>query len=177
MLRLGLAILLTGLAACAADTTPSAPPVSPIPAAAGLPTDEYRTAALEANSWFARPQAGQPARAARAIGELEFLAQNLPNNPRYPNANPRALNQLQIARREARSALGIPANADSNAVVRGLRDASVALAANDRAAAAAALPRATFGAGPEETIRRLGIPPRVPSARPALAALGDMQSR
>ncbi len=152
-------------------------PVSPVEPSAGLPLDELRSAAIEANGWFARPRAGQPGAAARAIAELEYLAENLAGSPRYPSANPRALNQLQIARREARAALGIPRDAESDSVVRGLRDASRALAANDRDGFDAALPSAAFTLGPQETLRRLGAPPRVPSARPALAALGEMSSR
>ena len=167
------AALLLGLAACATEAppAPSAAPVSPSTPSAGLPREGVRSAAIDANSWFARPRAGQPAAAARAMAQLEFVAQNLPNDPHYAGANPGGLNQLQIARREARTALGIPASATSDDVVRGLRDAAIALETNNMGAARTALRPDVFTAGPEETIRRLGAPPRVPSARPALAAL------
>jgi hypothetical protein len=163
-----LAAMALALAAC--STQPAGPPpVSPVAAQPGLPGDEIRRSVLDANSWFARPRPGRPAEAARAHAELEYLAEVMPTSTRYPGAD---TNQLMIARREARTALGIAPGAASNDVVRGLRDAATALAANDRAAAIAALPRATFAAGPEETIRRLAAPPRVRSARPALVALG-----
>lgn len=152
-------------------------PVAPVEASPGLPSDEARRAASEAKAWFARPRAGEPGAAARAIAGLEHLAEDLPENPRSPAVNPRALNRLQIARREARTALGIPRDAEADAVLRGLRDASRALAAHDRDAFDAALPSEMFTLGPRETLRRLAAPPRVPSARPALAALGGLASR
>lgn len=170
MRTVSLAAIALALAACAAQGPPQPPPISPFAAQPGLPQDEIRRAAIDANSWFARPRAGLPAEAARAHAELEYLAEVLPTTPRYAGAN---VNQLMIARREARTALAIAPDAPANDVVRALRDAATALAAGDGTAAAAALPRALFTAGPQETIRRLGAPPRVPSARPALVALAS----
>lgn len=158
-----------GLAACAETSAPSAP--APVPPTAAVTTDPARTAILGANDFFARPQAGQPARAARAVADIEFLAETLPRDPRFQTAGARGLTQLQVARREARRELGIPAGASSAEVTRGLRDAATALDANDRAAAEAALPRSVFTLGPAQTVQRLSRPPRVPSARGALAGL------
>lgn len=170
MRTVSLAAIALALAACAAQGPPQPPPVSPVAAEPGLPLDDIRRAAVDANSWFARPRAGRPAEAARAHAELEYLAEVLPTTPRYAGAN---VSQLMVARREARAALAIAPDAASNDVVRGLRDASTALAAGNGTAAAAALPRAVFTAGPQETIRRLSAPPRVRSARPAFVALAS----
>ena len=82
-----------------------------------------------------------------------------------------AQNQLIQARNQARQALGIPRTAPAQGVIDGLTAAADALDANNRAAAAQALPRGIFPAGPEQTIRRLATPPRVPSAGAALASL------
>lgn len=169
MRLLPLACLALGLAACQEAN----PPPSPIPPpATGVTTDPVRDAAFEANSFFARPRAGQPAAAARAIADIEYLAETMPTDPRYQTAGARGLTELQIARREARSALGIPISARGADVVSGLRGAATALDAGDRRAAEAALPTSVFPLGPAQTIERLGQPPRVPSARGALTALG-----
>lgn len=168
MRLLPLACVVLGLAAC------EQAPLPPITTAAGIPVtaDPIRTAVLNASNFFARPQANQPAAAARAIADVEFLAATMPGDPRHQTANARGLAELQVARREARAALGVPAGSSSDAMVRGLRDAATALDANDRRAAEAALPREVFPLGPAQTIRRLAQPPRVPSARGALTALG-----
>jgi hypothetical protein len=174
MLRLmPLAALGLVLAACASPSSPPPPLPSPVSPAPGLPEDEARRAAIDANSWFARPQANQPARAARAHAELEFLAEALTRDPNLRGGAGQGLPQLQIARREHRAALGIPADAPAGAVVLGLRTAAEALERNERAAAIAALPSNVFAAGGEETLRRLALPPRVRSARPALVGLAQ----
>ena len=161
------------LAACTTPATQPPPLPSPVSAAPGLPEDEARRAAIDANSWFARPRPNQPAQAARAHAELEFLAEALTRDPNLRGGAGAGLPQLQIARREHRTALGIPADAAAGAVVLGLRSAAEALERGDRTAALGALPRSTFAAGPEETLRRLARPPRVPSARPALVGLAQ----
>ena len=58
--------------------------------------------------------AGRPAEAAEAAAELEFLADEFRTNPRYaPEANPAVSQQLEAARQEMRSFLGVaPGRAD-----------------------------------------------------------------
>jgi hypothetical protein len=166
---LPLALLGLGLAACAGQT--SAPPMQAPSPASAVTADPVRSMAFDAAGWFARPRANQPAQAARAIAEIEFLAVEVPRSPHYASRSATAQTQLLQARNEARRELGVPANADGSAVMRALRDAATALDANDRAAAQAALPASLFTAGPAATIQRLSRPPRVPSARSALTSL------
>ncbi len=115
-------------------------------------------------SFFRNPPANRPAEAARAIADLEWLAESLPRNPRWQNASSVGLNGLQQSRWEARRVLGIPERAASQAVINGLAAAAVAIDANDQAALTRALPRSVFPVGPQETVRRLSAPPQVPGA-------------
>lgn len=168
------AILLTVLAATAC--TP--PERTTLPEGIGpqgaVSRDPSVTVGQDVVAFFRAPQANQPAAAARAIAELEWLADNLPNNPRYQTASATGLNQLQQARWEARNALGIPRGASNQAVINGLAGASRAIEANNQTALAAALPRTIFPLGPEATVQRLAQPPAVPSVMQAYWSLsGD----
>lgn len=107
--------------------------------------------------------AGQPAGAADAAAQLEFLADEFATNPRYaPEANPAVLQQLETARREMRGFLGVPPDAPPQLVMAGLRRAAAALRAGSRAAAEAALSGPAFAYGPAATIGRLASMPRLP---------------
>lgn len=165
---------LLALAAC----TPAEPP--PTLPAALTPTDQVRDSTIQVGqsvaTFFRSPQPGQPADAARAIAELEWLAANLPTSPQWQAIGGVGIAQLGQARNEARTALGIPRSAPPQPVIDGLSAAAAALDAGDRAGAARALSRATFPLGPEATLARLAEPPRVPSARPALQALGTARA-
>ncbi|MBR0671858.1 hypothetical protein [Neoroseomonas soli] len=169
MLRRSALLTALAVAACAPAQPP---PTLGTPAGQGaVTTDQIVTARQDAAAFFARPQAGQPAAAARAIADIEYLAGAVPTDPRWQTAGAGAVTQLAQARSEARRALGIPANAPAQQVIDGLQGAAAALDANDRAAVARALPRGVFTAGPDQTVRRLSQPPRVPSASGALFAL------
>lgn len=157
------------LMGCAAEAP--APVTLPPGAAPRGILDETVAVGQDVAAFYRRPQAGQPAAAARAIAEIEWLAASLPNSPRMVGASPAGLNQLQLARNEARSALGIPARAPAQPVINGLAAAAAAIEANDTAAVARALPRATFPLGPEETVRRLAAPPPNRNIMGALQAL------
>lgn len=164
--------VLFGVLAIAACGPTAPPPTIPTSAAPGPRiTDPIVRAGQNATAFFRAPQANQPAAAARAIADLEFLAGAVPADPRWQTASGSAQVQLIQARNQARTALGIPRTAPAQGVIDGLTRAADALDANDRAAAAQALPRGIFTAGPEQTLRRLAQPPRVPSASAALAAL------
>lgn len=126
--------------------------------------------------FFRAPQANQPAAAARAIAELEWLADNLPNNPRWQTSSATGLNELSQARWEARNALGIPRGASSQGVINGLAAASRAIEGNNQTALAAALPRNIFPLGPQATVQRLSQPPSVPSVMQAYWALSGRQT-
>lgn len=158
--RCALMLLLLS-AACAPQTTAPTLPAGVAPAGPAAGDQVIRVGQDMAN-FFANPQPNRPAEAARAIAELEWLAASLPRSPRWQNASSVGLNGLQQSRWEARRALGIPERAPSQAVINGLAAAAGAIDANDQAALARALPRATFPLGPQETVRRLAAPPRLP---------------
>jgi hypothetical protein len=167
MIRRTVLLGVLGLSACG-PTAP--PPTIPISAAPGERViDPITRAGNNATAFFRRPQPNQPAAAARAIADIEYLAGAVPVDPRWQTSA--AAVPLAQARNQGRQALGIPASAPAQGVIDGLTRAADALDANDRAAAAQALPRAIFTAGPEQTLRRLATPPRIPSASAALAAV------
>ena len=168
MLRRSVLLTVLAAAACAPATPPPTLPAGP---SGTVTTDPITVARQNAAAFFMSPQAGKPAEAARAIADIEFLAGAVPSDPRWQTASANALTQLAQARDQARRALGIPRQASAQAVIDGLMSAATALEANDRAGVARALPRTVFTAGPEQTVRRLATPPRIPSASAALGAL------
>lgn len=169
MLRRSVLLTVLAAAACAPAAPPPTLPGGP---SGSVTTDPITSARQNAAAFFGSPQAGKPAEAARAIADIEFLAGAVPSDPRWQSQSGNATTQLVQARDQARSALGIPRGADAQAVIDGLMSAATALEANDRAGVARALPRTVFTAGPDQTVRRLATPPRIPSASAALYALG-----
>lgn len=163
-------IAVLALTACAGEpAVPVSLPGGSQPGAVG--TDEFVTAGQDIAAFYRRPQPGQPAAAARAIAEIEWLAAALPMSPRWSTLSGNGMSQLQLARNEARTALGIPQRAPAQPIINGLTAAATALTANDSAAVARALPPSTFPLGPEETVRRLAAPPQNRNIMAALAAL------
>ncbi|BDG72489.1 hypothetical protein [Roseomonas fluvialis] len=169
MIRRTILLGTLAIAACGPVTPPPTIPVSAAPGERVI--DPIVRAGNNATAFFRRPQPNQPAVAARAIADIEYLAGAVPADPRWQTASSSAQVQLIQARNQARQALGIPRTASAQDVIDGLTRAADALDANDRAAAAQALPRSIFTAGPDQTLRRLAQPPRIPSASAALAAL------
>ncbi len=164
-------VALIALSACGPVQPPPTLP-APLAPEGGLVTrDPVVVVGQQASTFFRSPQPGQPAAAARAIAELEWLADTVPNNPTWQTAGGTALTALGSARWEARTAIGVPSSAPAQPVINGLAAAAQAIDANDRAALARALPRAVFPLGPEATVQRLAAPPSVPSAMLALAGL------
>jgi len=137
--------------------------------------DPVRGAALNAPRMLGdtAQYAGRPAEAARALVQLEFLADALATSPRYaPEVQPTVLFQLRQARAEARGALGIAPDAPPEAVIEGLRGAANALDAGSTARAEAALSaRRVFTLGPRATLARLGALPPLPRTREAAGAV------
>jgi hypothetical protein len=154
------AIALLLLAAACAPQAPS-PTLPAGVAAPGAGSQPVLGVGREVAGFFRNPQPNQPAAAARAIAELEWLADNLPTNPRWQQASAVGLNGIQQSRWEARRALGIPERAPGQAVINGLAAAARAIDANDQPALARALPRNIFPLGPQETVRRLAAPPQI----------------
>jgi hypothetical protein len=171
----GWAILLLAVAALSACTPPP-PSTATLPRELGAPGgggDPTLDVLQRLNGYFLRPPPGDPAAAALAFAQLEWLAVTLPSNPMFLGGAAAGAGQAVVARNQARAALGIAAGAQPQAVIDGLAGAAEALPRNDRAAVAAALPPAIFTLGAEATVGRLAEPPRVPAARAALAAIGS----
>ncbi|WP_237217864.1 hypothetical protein, partial [Falsiroseomonas oryziterrae] len=121
------------LAACAA--LPPAQPLPPVHTTGA--SDPTRQAVLAASWAFGTPGrlAGRPAEAARAAGQVEYLAAALPQDQRWIGARPTVFPALRDARVELRDALGIRQDAPDEAVGRALLDAGSALDAGNRAGA------------------------------------------
>lgn len=162
------------LAACA-----SQPPVD----TARLPRDAVlgagdpaRSAVFSTNAVFGSrtPAAGQPAEAARAIAQMEFLAVDLPQNNTLSSPSATLVPDLTTARTEWRGVLGIAPDAPAQPVINALFAASRALDAGQPDAAASALPSDIFRKGGAATVSQLAALPRLP--RTAMAAATAQQS-
>lgn len=169
--------LAVGLGACAPTTPPlfaSLPPDAIVGAG-----DPLRSAVANTSTAFGtqRELAGRPAAAAQAVAQMEFLAVQVPNNPRYPNISPTVGIQLAEARQEWRGALGIPASQPPQAVINSLYAASRAMRAGQKQAAAAALPADVFPQGGETTLLRLASMPSLPLTNQAAVASTDVLRR
>ena len=164
-------VMMLTLLATAACTPPGPPPTLPGASDAMVGRDPIVTVGQNVVAFFRAPQANQPAAAARAIAELEWLADTLPNNPRWMTASDVGINSLIESRWTARRALGIPQNAPAQAVINGLAAAARAIDANNAAALSAALPRRVFPLGPQQTVARLSQPPSLPDVMQAYWAL------
>jgi hypothetical protein len=171
-MRLRVAMLpLLALAACAQPSGP--PPTLPTGLAPAGQADPTFTVGNEVQSFFLRPRPNEPAAAARAIAELEWLAVTMPSNPMFMGDVGNWAGQLMQGRNEVRNAIGVPLGAPSQAVINGLAAAARALDAGDRAAVAAALPRNVFSLGPEQTVARLSAPPQAPTALMAFNTMSN----
>ena len=163
---LGLPAVLA-LAGC--ETDPNAPYLWGI-------GDPVRGAALRAPRNFGEPSrwAGNPANAALAVEQQEFLASELATSPIYaPVLNPAVVQTLQRGRAELRDYLGIPASADPQVVIEAMRRAGSALRAGNQLGAEAALTGPAFPLGPKVVLERLGAMPRMPQT---VAAAGMVAS-
>ncbi|MCB4822913.1 hypothetical protein [Roseicella aerolata] len=165
------------LGACA----PSASPVSaslPPDAVVGA-GDPLRSAIANTSVAFASPQklAGRPGEAAQAVAQMEYLATEFPNNPRYPGLSPTVATQFAQARREWRTALGIPEALPPQAVIESLYAASRALRGGQTEAAAAALPAMIFPQGGQTAMLRLASLPSLPLTNQAAVAATEALRR
>ena len=158
------ACLLLTLAACAGG--------APVPTAS-LPRDAVdgiggpaRSAIIGSAHAFASDAAlaGGPAAAA----QVEYLAAEIPTGPRWEEWSPSIGMQLQGARAELRSALGIPAVSPPQAVVDALSAAARALQRGDTAAAEGALVAAEAADRGTLLVRLSALPP-LPRTRTATA--------
>jgi hypothetical protein len=143
------------LAACAGEPAQRDTTVPERPSAAV--SDPTHQAVFRAAYAFgdASRLAGRPADAARAAGDVEWMAVALPQDQRWIGASPSLFGQLDEARRELRVALGIAPAAAPAAVTQSLFAAAEALDAGRRAEAVGLL-------GGEATLARLGAMPQLP---------------
>ncbi|MCS6892398.1 MAG: hypothetical protein RMK64_04905 [Rhodovarius sp.] len=172
MMRPALAALLVLPVLACAPGGPSLPvQTAVLPAEASPGAGDPTRAAILSAAYVLndRRAMSDPAVAARAAANVEYLAVTLPGNPHFTAG---ALTQLQFeaAREEVRRTLGIAADAPAQLVVDSLYAAARALSVQDRAGAAAALAPRAFP-DREATLARLSAMPALPlSARAAASA-------
>ena len=99
---------------------------------------------------------GRPIEGARAAASMDYIAGQLYTSPRWSRISAITKEQLLQGRTQVRQALGVTPNAPSQAVVDALTTAGNALAANDQAAAVAALSSPVFAQPGEPTLLILG---------------------
>jgi hypothetical protein len=169
------ALLAVALGACA--------PLPPqdqaaLPADVGLGiADPGRNAILNTAFVFSSASnlAGQPADAALAIAQAEFLAVDLNVNQRWREFSPLVQMAFTRARTEWRGAIGIQPDALPQAVINALFSARYALQQGDGARAAASLPAPLFQGGGQATLARLAaLPPLPQTASAARSAEGEL---
>lgn len=165
---------ITGLVLLLASGCTSGPPTP----SATLPPDAVqgagdptRAAILTTASVFGSPGsiAGQPAVAARAAAQLEYLVVEIATGPRWWGFSPNVSLELQKARPELRAALGIAPTAPPQAIIDSLYAVSRALTAGDQAAVEGILVPPLYPAGPAVTLQRLYALPFLPQANFATA--------
>jgi hypothetical protein len=138
--------------------------------------DPLRTAATNTGFVFSAPAelAGRPASAARALAQMEYLAVEVPSNPRLTNVTGTVTTDLADARREWRTALGIAPGVAAQPVIDGLYAAARALSGGMPDAAAAALPTAIFQQGGQATLTRLAALPSLPLTNKAAVGAAEI---
>ncbi|MCB4825178.1 hypothetical protein [Roseicella aerolata] len=141
--------------------------------------DPTRAAIITTANVFAAPGsiAGQPALAARAAAQLEYLVVEIPTGPRWRGFSPNVSLALERTRPELRSALGIDPAAPPQAVIDSLYATSRALTADDRAALDRILVPPLYPAGPTVTLQRLSALPFLPQANFATALAAREMNR
>lgn len=137
--------------------------------------DPMRMAVTNTANAFSSPGrlAGQPERAARALAQMEYLAVEIPDNPRLGGMAPSRA-QFEMARREWRDVLGIPAELPPQPVIDALYASARALSAGQSDAAAAALPASAFPRGGQATLARLASLPSLPLTNQAAVVANDV---
>ncbi|MBX6742415.1 MAG: hypothetical protein QJR07_00420 [Acetobacteraceae bacterium] len=163
---------------------PGCTPPGPPPLSVSLPPDAVqgagdptRAAIINTAYVFGNPGsiAGQPAEAARAVANYEYLAVELRFGPRWAGFSPLVATEFAQGLQEVRNAVGIAPSAPPQPVIDALYAASRALRAGDTASAERILSPPLFPAGGAATLQRLAALPLLPHANNATAlALGEM---
>nr|WP_314076513.1 hypothetical protein [uncultured Roseococcus sp.] len=117
---------------------------------------------------------GDPAGAAIAAAQLEFLARSFREDPIWSvRASTATVQELQQAVLQMREALGISPTAPNAVIEQLLRQAGEALRAGSQARALAALSGPNFIVPPQEVLRRLGSLPRLNRVSAAAGMAGN----
>jgi hypothetical protein len=173
------ALLAALLGACAEMREP--PEVARIPPGLGVaaadPVPALVAEAAAALSDGGASLNGRPAEAARAIGQMELVADAFRRNPRWAPVSAATLTELRTARTEWRQAIGVPEDAPPATVAAALGRASLALRQNDTRAAGAALAPEAFVPGGAPAVARLAAPGPLPQSRIASAMARDEVAR
>jgi hypothetical protein len=159
------ALLCVTLSACAA-IPPSAEPAALPPGVFGVYEDND-VGALNQSSWaFAAPQRtrGNPIDAARAVIAIEYLADELPANPRWIGISGGTTAPMVRAREDTRRVLGIVPNAPPQLVVDALLRLTTALREGDQSAVMQSLSTPVFTLPPTRTLTILSNLPYIQSA-------------
>ena len=179
--RGGFAAILLLVGCVNAEQPPQGYATLPADAVRGA-SDPTRAAIIGAAYAFGTPTSlnGQPAAAARALANYEYLATELPYGARWRGFSGTVSTELAAGLHELRRALGIAPDAPTQSVVQALYAASRTLNAGDRAAAERALSVPAVTAGGPTMLQRLTALPPLPhvAAATALAAQElDVQDR
>jgi hypothetical protein len=171
------AALCVALSACTA-TSPQAEPASLPPGVFGVYEDND-VGALNQSSWaFAAPRRtrNNPIDAARAVIAVEYLADELPANPRWIGISGATKAPMDRARSDTRRVLGIVPDAPPQVVVDALLWLTMALRARDQAAVMQSLSTPVFTLPPSQTLKILSNLPYIQSANLAtvMAAGGEL---
>jgi hypothetical protein len=161
-------------------TTSPPPPSARLPADAVTGAgDPVRAAVSNTSDVFANQRRldGRPAEAAIAIAQMEYMATEMPINPRFTNASTTLPIQFNQARVEWRGVLGIPMSIPAQAVINALYACARALNNGQQAAAIAALSPSIFQPGGDATLQRLGDLPRLRATNQAAVAARDVFER
>ena len=160
----------------------SCAPASPSLAPAVLPADTFGVyedndiGALNQSSWaFAAPRRtqGDPIDAVRAVIAVEYLADELHDNPRWVGMDVTSALGMVQARKDTRRILGIPQDAPPKSVVNTLLRLTAALSADDQAATIRILGSPVFTYPPIRTLQILSNLPYIQSANIATLAAAN----
>ncbi len=179
-MRIPLAALAAALlaAGCAPMPPPEFVNLPPSAESPGL-GDPTRGAILASSYAFGTPSslAGDPAAAAQALAQLEYLTVELGFGGAWRDMHPLVSTELRAARAEARAALGFRQEVSAQVAVDSLYGASAALRQGDRATARSRLAGLTGPTGSDAALARLADLPPLPRAAAATARARDALNR
>jgi hypothetical protein len=163
--RLAIALLCLLAAGCA-TVPPREQPAQLPPGIYGIYEDND-LGAINQSSWAMAASSrtlDDPIDAAKAVLAIDFLADELPANPRWLLISPITRQHMREARADTRRIVGIVPDAPPQLVANALLQIIASLQAGDSAAAMRALAAPVFMLPPERTLRILAQLPYIRSA-------------